>query len=681
MKNHQLIACLGVFLLVSPHCLAQSDTRSHRRLDIPSNNNSSGVRGQFDKLQQLMRQQSKANDPTQSEFSDADLEAMKRLAKPFLDAGVTPDPEMLPRDWVSKIQNSPKARKQVENLLRQYAESGQLPPSGPNGPTIPRNNQPPGRRSQGNTNRNQPNGNRGLLSQPGQAPDRNSPPSGRPAPENTNPDRPGFNGMEGRDDAQGNSTPGNNASPNSPASEVPAEPPSDINDLIDNLIEQQREAGETEPLSPNEVETPANDRLPRGLGAEPPATPDLLQGDDSMRPLNQRSGLNEEGQASESMSPAATPGDNNSNAQTIDDFLQQIQKLPAPPEPDRSRRPNGMNPEQGATPRTNSKPVREDLGLRRTLKDIYENSLGKVQQDVLQKRRQQILEQQERESDRARSSGNRAGDPQNEGPRRPAPDTLMAPQMPGGPNAGGPNPGEQPSNDFTPSPQPGFGGRNTPSPSGDAEASAPPTPSAMSEMLSEIGDYAAESLSDTPAPRRSSSPDPIGGSWLDMVGGETRSAPRSGGSQKSAGENSSGGSLASSLDGVSVGDFWAVGFVLFVIAALVILILAGRFFKKDGAIERAVARAHRLTAVSMIRSRADIVAAFHALALHPQRDTQEWWTHQRAAKEMSQESPNREEPAGQLAGLYEYARYLPDDAELTPEQIESAQAAALQCRP
>lgn len=80
-----------------------------------------------------------------------------------------------------------------------------------------------------------------------------------------------------------------------------------------------------------------------------------------------------------------------------------------------------------------------------------------------------------------------------------------------------------------------------------------------------------------------------------------------------------------------------------------------------------------------IRSKADVVRAFHRMALHPARTVQEWWTHQMVTKEIAQTSPEQTYQVGVLSELYEQARYLPDDEEFTPEQIQEARQAIQRC--
>ena len=81
-----------------------------------------------------------------------------------------------------------------------------------------------------------------------------------------------------------------------------------------------------------------------------------------------------------------------------------------------------------------------------------------------------------------------------------------------------------------------------------------------------------------------------------------------------------------------------------------------------------------------IRSRADVIAAFHDLALSPKLLVETWWTHRAAAHKLAAESPKTRRAVDTLAEIYEQARYLPDDEELPADKIQSARIALAECR-
>ena len=80
-----------------------------------------------------------------------------------------------------------------------------------------------------------------------------------------------------------------------------------------------------------------------------------------------------------------------------------------------------------------------------------------------------------------------------------------------------------------------------------------------------------------------------------------------------------------------------------------------------------------------IRTRGDVVRAFHQYALRPATSASTWWTHREVERQVADETPALRPTIQTLADLYEQARYLPDDADFTPDQIGTARRALEQC--
>ncbi len=80
-----------------------------------------------------------------------------------------------------------------------------------------------------------------------------------------------------------------------------------------------------------------------------------------------------------------------------------------------------------------------------------------------------------------------------------------------------------------------------------------------------------------------------------------------------------------------------------------------------------------------VRSRGDVIRAFHQFALRPTTMAAEWWTHRAVEQQVAQETPALQPAIQTLADLYEQARYLPDDADFGPNQIGTARQALEQC--
>ncbi len=80
-----------------------------------------------------------------------------------------------------------------------------------------------------------------------------------------------------------------------------------------------------------------------------------------------------------------------------------------------------------------------------------------------------------------------------------------------------------------------------------------------------------------------------------------------------------------------------------------------------------------------IRTRADVVRAFHRFVLRRAQPVANWWTHRYAALRLTESSPQLRSVIADLASVYEHARYLPPEATLSSEEIDRVQAALKQC--
>lgn len=80
-----------------------------------------------------------------------------------------------------------------------------------------------------------------------------------------------------------------------------------------------------------------------------------------------------------------------------------------------------------------------------------------------------------------------------------------------------------------------------------------------------------------------------------------------------------------------------------------------------------------------IRTRGDVIRAFHQYALRPATPAPTWWTHREVERQVADETPALQPAIQTLADLYEQARYLPDDANFTSDQIGTARRALEQC--
>ena len=136
-------------------------------------------------------------------------------------------------------------------------------------------------------------------------------------------------------------------------------------------------------------------------------------------------------------------------------------------------------------------------------------------------------------------------------------------------------------------------------------------------------------------------------------------------------------STASSSAATADSDFnvWLPLLTLLILAAIAFAVA-----RRSGWIPSAATAGNQTPVRSTdIRTRADVVRAFHQVARTPETGVQEWWTHQQAAAHL-RNSSNEAGVIDEFASVYEQARYLPDDVELSDYQMEAARNAVKRCR-
>ncbi len=151
-------------------------------------------------------------------------------------------------------------------------------------------------------------------------------------------------------------------------------------------------------------------------------------------------------------------------------------------------------------------------------------------------------------------------------------------------------------------------------------------------------------------------------------------------SAPAASRSSSGGGGSVSADApLAIGSFFLVGLGLLGIMAVAGFMLRRPLLKlvSDAT---GIASPGRIHQPNEIRSREDVIKAFHELALNPAKLVESWWTHRAAATKLAAESPQQGNAVRTLAEIYEQARYLPDDVELPADRIQSARTAFAECR-
>ncbi len=143
--------------------------------------------------------------------------------------------------------------------------------------------------------------------------------------------------------------------------------------------------------------------------------------------------------------------------------------------------------------------------------------------------------------------------------------------------------------------------------------------------------------------------------------------------------SSAGGSPISADAPLAIGSFFLVGLGLLGIAAVAAFLMRRPLLKLVSDVT-GIASPGRVRQPSEIRSREDVISAFHELALNPAKLVESWWTHRAAATKLAAESPQQGHAVQTLAEIYEQARYLPDDVELPADKIQSARTALAECR-
>ncbi|MEZ6123037.1 MAG: hypothetical protein R3C49_07665 [Planctomycetaceae bacterium] len=128
---------------------------------------------------------------------------------------------------------------------------------------------------------------------------------------------------------------------------------------------------------------------------------------------------------------------------------------------------------------------------------------------------------------------------------------------------------------------------------------------------------------------------------------------------------------------ISGGSLSALWLPLTVIGVLMLVLLAWNRGVLTSEMLRSVSE--KFAGSNDIVTRRDLVRAFNRMALSPSGETQTWWTHQMVQQNFAEKQPDKTAPIEQLTRLYEWARYLPDDQPLTPEQLHEARAALRQC--
>lgn len=122
-------------------------------------------------------------------------------------------------------------------------------------------------------------------------------------------------------------------------------------------------------------------------------------------------------------------------------------------------------------------------------------------------------------------------------------------------------------------------------------------------------------------------------------------------------------------------------FIPFIIVAVVVAAgwFALRIANAARQSELALAAGPPVRMPAGIHSRQDVIDAFHVIATRSPAVKGNWWTHSRAARALRKIMPAKDDDLSQLTRVYETARYLPPDSELSAEQLQTAREAIARC--
>ena len=126
------------------------------------------------------------------------------------------------------------------------------------------------------------------------------------------------------------------------------------------------------------------------------------------------------------------------------------------------------------------------------------------------------------------------------------------------------------------------------------------------------------------------------------------------------------------------GATWVL-FFLALIALAAFFLLARKRIVLAVAAREAEARVAKELLADGIRTRADVVRAFHRFVLRRTQPVATWWNHRYVATRLTENSPQLSQVISDLASVYEQARYLPPHVELTSEEFNRVQSALSQC--
>lgn len=180
--------------------------------------------------------------------------------------------------------------------------------------------------------------------------------------------------------------------------------------------------------------------------------------------------------------------------------------------------------------------------------------------------------------------------------------------------------------------------------------------------------------------------------WSDALK-SVQQSPKTASSRGSSGETSGGAgssvasaasSAANAVGNLEMPSFdgsflWSLLIFGFIIAGIIIAALSLRrlaiYFDPEQVERRWVQKVLK----AGVKTREDVVRAYHNLVLRSSNSVANWWTHRYVAKQLSLEiSPQLAVLLQEITNIYEEARYLPPECELDSSQIQCMESAIQQ---
>lgn len=302
-----------------------------------------------------------------------------------------------------------------------------------------------------------------------------------------------------------------------------------------------------------------------------------------------------------------------------------------------SRKPNNWpSPnERNPSPAASDGSLRPEVDIKTQLE---RHGLGRALQSIVEK----TLQEQGESSSAKESSASRSSKPNSKLKDKQSTNNALTSTTPAAP----------PSRKSAPPSSHGSGQINGSATTANAPVASNPNPNASSTM-SGLRDMAAQ------------------------IWGAIRSTPEESRSGLSASNAEAMGSGLGEFAFTWSGRVWLL--LLLVFIGVVVLFLLARKRIELATAREAEAELAKEILTEGIRTRADVVRAFHRFVLRRTQPVATWWNHRYVASRLTESSPQLRSVISDLVRVYEHARYLPPEVALSSAEIDCVQAALKQC--